>query len=79
MPFELCNALATFQRLMELVMRKMQGIVLVYLDDIIVLGSSFEEELKKLYAVLQHMKQANLKLNPRKCILLRKMVSFLGM
>lgn len=79
MPFKLCNALATFQRLMELVLREMQGKMFLYLSDIIGPGSSFEEELKKLEAVLQHMKQANLKLNPKKCILLRKEVPFLGM
>lgn len=62
---------------MDFVLTEMQGKVLVYLDDIILLGSSFKKELKKLEAVLQHMKQANLKLNPKKCFLFRKEVPLL--
>ena len=43
MPFGLCNAPATFQRLMDLVLSGLQwSQCLVYLDDIIVLGRSFE-------------------------------------
>ncbi|UYV83713.1 K02A2.6-like [Cordylochernes scorpioides] len=68
MPFGLCNAPATFERLMETVL---QGIpletCLVYLDDIIVMGKSFEEHLINLERVLQKIRGARLKLNPRKC------------
>ncbi|UYV64520.1 K02A2.6-like [Cordylochernes scorpioides] len=67
MPFGLCNAPATFERLMETVL---QGIpletCLVYLDGIIVIGKSFEEHLINLARVLQNIRGARLKLNPRK-------------
>jgi len=42
-PFGLCNAPATFQRLMNLVLAGVEwSQCLVYLDDIIVLGRNFE-------------------------------------
>ncbi|CAK1595091.1 unnamed protein product [Parnassius mnemosyne] len=44
MPFGLCNAPATFERLMELVLTGLIGdACLVYLDDIIIVGRTFEE------------------------------------
>lgn len=44
MPFGLCNATTTFQRLVDLVLAGLQwSQCLVYLDDIIVLGRSFDE------------------------------------
>ena len=47
MPFRLCNAPATFQRLMDAVLGGLQwNQCLVYLDDIIVLGRSFEGHLR---------------------------------
>jgi len=62
MPFGLCNAPATFQRLMDLVLSGVQWQqCLVYLDDIIVVGRDFEEHLRNLGIVLQKLKQANLK------------------
>jgi 1-acyl-sn-glycerol-3-phosphate acyltransferase len=40
---------------------------LVYLDDIIVFAKTFEEQIKNLEEVLHRLKQANLKLNSKKC------------
>ena len=40
---------------------------LVYLDDVIVLGCSFNEHLQNLQTVFQRLRQAGLKLKPRKC------------
>ncbi|KAM8865066.1 uncharacterized protein ACB058_006440 isoform 2-T2 [Synchiropus picturatus] len=49
MPFGLCNAPATFQRLMDRVLAGLQWeTCLVYLDDIIVLGSDVEQMLERL-------------------------------
>ncbi|GFT62320.1 retrovirus-related Pol polyprotein from transposon 17.6 [Trichonephila clavipes] len=78
-PFGLCNAPATFKRLMETV----RGVLsyeacLVYLDDIIIVGCSFEEHLKNMRRVLQKLKEANLKLSPSKCHLFRREVTYLG-
>ena len=49
MPFGLCNAPVSFQRLMDLVLSGLQwSQCLVYLDNIIVLGRSFGEHIKNL-------------------------------
>ena len=79
LPFGLCNATATFQRLMELVMSGLQWkVCLIYLDDIIVYGSTFKQELERLKEVFSRLRKANLKLKVKKCELFRKSVNFLG-
>ena len=72
MPFGLCNAPATFQRLMDSVLAGLHWkTCLVYIDDIIIVGKSFDEHLCNLQAVFERLRQAGLKLHPRKCHLLR--------
>jgi len=79
MPFGLCNAPATFQRVMHLVLRGLGWKqVLVYLDDVVVLGSSFKESLLNLKTTLQRFRKHTLKLKPKKCQLFQKEVKFLG-
>ncbi|GFU65993.1 retrovirus-related Pol polyprotein from transposon 17.6 [Trichonephila clavipes] len=79
MPFGLCYAPATFQRLMEIVLGGLSHeACLVYLDDIIIVGRSFEEHVKNIRRVLQKPKEANLKLRPSKCHLFRREVTYLG-
>ncbi|KAJ8378348.1 hypothetical protein AAFF_G00243680 [Aldrovandia affinis] len=50
----------------------------VYLDDLLVHASSFEHALANLHNVLATIRQAGLRLNPRKCQLLRREMAFLG-
>ncbi|GFW35995.1 hypothetical protein TNCV_4928591 [Trichonephila clavipes] len=79
MPFGLCSAPATFERLMETVLGGLSyEACLVYLDDIIIVGRSFEEHLKNIRRVLQKLKEANLKLSPSKCHLFLREVTYLG-
>lgn len=79
MPFGLCNAPATFQRLMDRVLVGLQWeTCLVYLDDIIILGSDVEEMLQRLSQVFDRLRQANLKLKPGKCCLFHREVAYLG-
>ena len=79
MPFGLCNAGATFQRLMDLVMSGLNfEVCLVYLDDVIVFSSTMNEHFDRLRVVLSRLKGAGLKLKPSKCHLLQKHVAFLG-
>ena len=79
MPFGLCNAPATFQRLMDLVLAGLQwSHCLVYLDDVIILGKTFEEHLVNLPIVFERLRQAGLKLQPRKCAFLQCEVRYLG-
>ena len=79
MPFGLTNAPATFQRLMNAVLRGLTPVqCLVYLDDIIIFSVTFEEHLVRLQSVLAALRAANLKIKPRKCRLLCSQVRFLG-
>ncbi|MDA8031805.1 MAG: RNA-directed DNA polymerase, partial [Alphaproteobacteria bacterium] len=79
MPFGLCNAPATFQRLMDSVLAGLQwSSCLVYLDDIIVMDKTFEDHLRNLAEVFDCLRSANLKLKPTKCAFACKEVAFLG-
>ena len=79
MGFGLCNAPATFQRAMMLVLRGLTWKeVLAYLDDIIILGKSFADHLQNLRLVFERFRFFNLKLKPKKCVFFRKEVPFLG-
>ena len=73
MQFGLYNAPATFQRLMNLVLAGVQrSECLVYLDDIIVLGKSYEDHLQNLGIVLCKLHCANLRLKLPKCAFCKK-------
>ena len=79
MPFGLCNAPATFQRLMDLVLAGLQwSHCLVYIDDIIILGRDFADHISNLDRVFQRIQEAGLKLKPRKCAFLQDQVCYLG-
>lgn len=79
MPFGLCNGQVTFQCAMDLTLSGLHGLAcLVYLDDVIVLGHSFDAHLKNLAEVLQQLKAAGLKVKISKCSFLKKTVTYLG-
>ena len=79
MPFGLCNAPATFQRLMNKVLHGLKWYnCLVYIDDIIVVGGNMQEHLHNLGCVLMRLREAGLKLKPSKCRFLQKEAKFLG-
>ena len=77
MLFGLCNA--TFQRFMESVLMGLaRERCIVYLDDILVMGRTFEEHLANLRTVFSRLANAGLKLKPSKCELVHREVKFLG-
>jgi hypothetical protein len=79
MPFGLCNAPATFQRLMEKILSGLQWKTLaLYLDDVIVFATTLDEHIARLKEVFQRIQGAGLKLKPKKCDFLRESVNFLG-
>ena len=79
MPFGLCNAPATFQRLMEHVLSGLTWqVAVLYIDDIIVFSSTLEEHMERLGQVLTRLRSAGLTLKPTKCKLMRHKVEFLG-
>ena len=79
MPFGLCNAPATFERLMEMVLVGLPwSTCLVYLDDIIVHAKTFDLAVQHLREVLIRLRNALLKLNAKKCELFQHQVAYLG-
>ena len=78
-PFGATYFPAVFERLMERVFAGLTYVtLLIYLDNIIVYGKTFEEHLHNLEVVFQRLADANLKLNTEKCIFFQVQVSFLG-
>uniref|UniRef100_A0A8C6TVK3 ribonuclease H n=1 Tax=Neogobius melanostomus TaxID=47308 RepID=A0A8C6TVK3_9GOBI len=79
MPFGLCNAPSTFQRLMERIFgdQSFQSLLL-YLDDIIIFSSSFHDHLQRLELVLARLQEHNLKLKLKKCQFFQSQVKYLG-
>ena len=79
MPFGLTNAPATFQRLMECALAGLVGDqCLIYLDDIIIFSSTFNEHLKRLACVFDRLRAAGLKLKAKKCHFIQEQVTYLG-
>ena len=79
MPFGLCNAPATFQRLMERVPGPLIGTgVLVFLDDVVIYAETTEQLVEILDKVLKLLANAGLKCKPSKCSLFTQCVHFLG-
>lgn len=79
LPFGLTNAPAMFQRMMDQVLNDKIGHgVLVYLDDVLIFGNSFEEHQRNLKDVLTLLNKRNLKCKADKCFFGIKTIRFLG-
>ena len=79
MPFGLCNAPATFQRLMQSCLGNMvNDSLLIYLDDVVVFSPDFDSHLKHLEEVFRRLHEHGLKLQPKKCHLFQRKVTYLG-
>ena len=79
MPFGLCNAPATFERLMDWVLQGLRwSRCLVYLDDIISFGGTFGGALSNLTLIFERLRSYGLQLKSSKCHLFRVSVPFLG-
>lgn len=79
MPFGLCNAPSTFQRLMDRILSQLKWTsCIVHLDDVLVFGRTFTEHHERLTAVLTAIESAGLRLNPSKCSFAKREVTFLG-
>ena len=76
-PFGLCNAPATFERLMD---RVLQGLrwsrCLVYMDDIISFGSTFGDALDNLTLIFERLRAYGLQFKSTKCHLFQSSVPF---
>lgn len=79
LPFGISNAPSTLQRLMDRVLGPgLESKVFVYLDDIIIVTTTFEDHLKTLTEVLHRLKSAGLTVNAKKCEFCRSSLKFLG-
>ena len=79
MPQGIKNAPAVFQALMDTLLRGVQyKYVAAYIDDIIIYSPTFEAHLKHIREILTRIRQAKLKLHPRKCKFAVTTVDFLG-
>ena len=79
MGFGLRNAPATFQKIVKLIMARLNyKEILAYLDDIMVQGTNFEKQLKNLCATFDWFRKYNLKINLKKYCLFQTKVTFLG-
>ena len=79
MPFGLCNAPATFQRLMDCVLSGLKWKeCLVYLDDILIFSKTWEEHLVHLTHVFEKLEKASISLKLSKCEFGKNEIQFLG-
>ena len=81
-PFGLCNATATFQRLMAQtltrVTKKYGNLVMCYVDDVVIATTTLEDHIDRLDEIFGCMKRAGLKCKPSKCEILRDSIKYLG-
>ncbi|KAL0149347.1 hypothetical protein M9458_055385 [Cirrhinus mrigala] len=78
LPFGLHGAPATFQRLMDVILRPHQSYAAAYLDDVVIHSEAWEDHLERLRRVLSELRRAGLTANPRKCHLAMNEAKYLG-
>ena len=79
LPMGLLGAPFCYTRLMELALAGLQwDTCVIYLDDVIVFGRTFDEHLTQLTEVSERFRSAGLKLKPEKCQFFQREVKFLG-
>jgi len=79
MPFGLCNAPATFQRLMDaIVLPEYRSFIETYIDDLMTHSMNFDDHLKHLDTLFTILKQNKLLVKLSKCKFAQLEVKFLG-
>ena len=79
MPFGLCNAPPTFQRLMQNCLGELNlTYCLIYLDDVIVFSKMPEEHLQRMHVVFDRLREHSLKLKPSKCDVFKSEINYLA-
>ena len=77
MPFGLCNAPATFQRVMNYITMDAAH-AMAYIDDLLIFSDTFEDHLKHIEDILIRLIENGLKIKPTKCEWAKDSVTFLG-
>ena len=79
MPFGLCNAPPTFQRLMQNCLGELNlTYCLIYLDDVIVFSHTEEEHLERMRVIFDRLREHGLKLKPSKCEVFKMEINYLA-
>jgi hypothetical protein len=79
MPFGLCNAPGTFQRLMDtIILPEFRSFIETYIDDILTHSPSFEQHMQHLDTLLSILKKHNMTVKLSKCSFAKREVKFLG-
>ena len=79
MPFGLCNAPPTFQRLMQNCLGELNlTYCLIYLDDVIVFSDTPDEHLRRMHVVFDRLHKHGLKLKLSKCEVFKSEINYLA-
>ena len=78
LPFGVHGAPATFQRMMDRVLRPHRAYAAAYLDDIVVHSTTWELHLQHLEAILGALRRAGLTANAKKCCIGLTETEYLG-
>ena len=79
--FGMTNSLAIFQTMMNDIFRNLiaEGIMVVYLDDILIFTRTEEEHAKAIWWVLQVLQDNKLFLRLKKCEFFKEQIEYLGL
>ena len=78
-PMGMANSPASFVRAMSTVMKQIdESKALLYIDDALVLGETFEQHLENLCLVLSTFRSYNIKVKASKCKLFKTSIEYLG-
>ncbi len=78
MPFGLHGAPATFQRLMDQILRGTQDYAAAFMDDVVIYSRTWEMHPQHLREVLSRLREAGLTARPSKCRIAMREVNYLG-
>ncbi|KAL1255563.1 hypothetical protein QQF64_013624 [Cirrhinus molitorella] len=78
LPFGLHGAPATFQRMMDILLRPHQTYAAAYIDDVVIHSETWQDHLEWLRRVLLELRRAGLTANPQKCHLALAEAQYLG-
>jgi len=79
--FGMTNSLTTFQTMMNDIFQNLivEGIVVIYLDDILIFTRTEEEHVQAIQQVLQVLQENKLFLCPEKCEFCKEQIEYLGL
>jgi hypothetical protein len=79
--FGLCNSPATFQSMMNHIFKELidEGVVVVYMDDILIFTDTLERHRQVTERVLKILEENDLYLKPEKCEFKKEEIEYLGL